>query len=157
MSEAVATITAVTIDANDAAVVAAFWAELTGTSVTDVVGEGRLHFLSAAEGAPELCIQRVSEPKTVKARVHLDLSLPRTWMPSRSGSSPWAGAGRARSRRWTSTRGARTKTRRHRVRCARGLSTPPSPATARLCSADPECPRHDESSELTLSIRKRAP
>jgi predicted enzyme related to lactoylglutathione lyase len=74
MSDAVATITAVTIDANDAAAVAAFWAELTGTSVTDVVDEGRLHFLSAAEGAPELCIQRVPEPKTVKARVHLDLS-----------------------------------------------------------------------------------
>ena len=74
MSDPVATITAVTIDANDAAAVAAFWAELTGTSVTDVVDEGRLHFLSAAEGAPELCIQRVPEPKTVKARVHLDLS-----------------------------------------------------------------------------------
>lgn len=35
---------------------------------------GRLHFLSAAEGAPEICVQRVPEPKTVKSRVHLDLS-----------------------------------------------------------------------------------
>jgi predicted enzyme related to lactoylglutathione lyase len=76
MSEPVAKITAVTIDANDAAAVATFWAELTGTKATDVVDEGRLHFLSAAEGAPELCIQQVPEPKTVKARVHLDLSAP---------------------------------------------------------------------------------
>ena len=74
MSEPVANITAVTIDANDAAAIADFWAELTGTSVLDVVDEGRLHFLSAAEGAPEICVQRVPEPKTVKSRVHLDLS-----------------------------------------------------------------------------------
>jgi predicted enzyme related to lactoylglutathione lyase len=76
MSEPVAKITAVTIDANDAAAVAVFWADLTGTKVTDVVDDGRLHFLSAAEGAPELCIQQVPEPKTVKARVHLDLTAP---------------------------------------------------------------------------------
>ena len=74
MSDQVATITAVTIDANDAAAVAAFWAELTGTSVLDVVDEGRFYFLSAAEGAPEICVQHVSEPKTVKSRVHVDLS-----------------------------------------------------------------------------------
>lgn len=74
MSEPVAKITAVTIDANDAATVATFWAELTGTEVTDVVDEGRLHFLSAAEGAPELCIQQVTEPKVGKARVHVDLT-----------------------------------------------------------------------------------
>jgi hypothetical protein len=34
--------TAVSIDANDAAAVAAFWAKLTGTSVNDGVDEGRL-------------------------------------------------------------------------------------------------------------------
>lgn len=39
-----------------------------------MVDEGRLHLLSAAEGAPEICVQRVPEPKTVKSRVHLDLS-----------------------------------------------------------------------------------
>lgn len=49
MSDPVANITAVTIDANDASTGAAFWADLTGTSVLDVVVEGRLHFLSAAE------------------------------------------------------------------------------------------------------------
>ena len=76
MSGPIAKIFAVTIDANDAAAVAAFWAELTGTTVTDVVDGGRMHFLSAAEGAPELCIQQVPEPKTGKARVHLDLTAP---------------------------------------------------------------------------------
>ena len=76
MSDPVATITAVTIDANDAAAVAAFWAELTGTAVLEVIDEGRFHFLSAAEGAPELCVQRVPERRTGKSRVHLDLSAP---------------------------------------------------------------------------------
>ena len=76
MSEPVAKIIAVTIDANDAAAVAAFWAELTGTEVTSVEDEGSLYFLSAQEGGPELCIQRVPEPKTGKARVHLDLTHP---------------------------------------------------------------------------------
>jgi PAS domain S-box-containing protein len=56
--------------------VAAFWAELTGTEITSVEDEGSLYFLSAQEGGPELCIQRVPEPKTGKARVHLDLTHP---------------------------------------------------------------------------------
>ena len=76
MSKPVAKIIAVTIDANDAAAVATFWAELTGTKVTSVEDEGRLYFVSAAEDAPELCIQRVPEPKVGKARVHLDLTAP---------------------------------------------------------------------------------
>jgi predicted enzyme related to lactoylglutathione lyase len=76
MTEPVATITAVTIDATDAAAVATFWAELTGTSVLEVADEGRLHFLSAAEGAPEICVQQVPEPKIGKARVHVDLTAP---------------------------------------------------------------------------------
>ena len=111
MSEPVAKIIAVTIDANDAAAVATFWAELTGTEVTSVEDEGSLYFLSAQEGGLELCIQRVPEPKIGKARVHLDLTQLPTSRPSRRGSSPSGAAWWARSTRWTSTRGARSRTR----------------------------------------------
>jgi predicted enzyme related to lactoylglutathione lyase len=67
---------AVTIDANDAARVATFWAEFVGTEIGEVADGGALYFLKAVGPAPELCIQRVPEPKTVKARVHLDFSAP---------------------------------------------------------------------------------
>jgi predicted enzyme related to lactoylglutathione lyase len=67
---------AVTIDANDAARVAMFWAEFVGTEISEVTDGGALYFLKAVGSAPELCIQQVPEPKTVKARVHLDFSAP---------------------------------------------------------------------------------
>jgi predicted enzyme related to lactoylglutathione lyase len=73
---AVAKMIAVTIDAIDAASVATFWAELTGTEVTKVEDDGVFHFLGTVDGAPELCIQRVPEPKVGKARVHVDFSAP---------------------------------------------------------------------------------
>jgi len=40
------------------------------------VDDGRFYFLKAVGSAPELCIQRVPEPKTVKSRVHIDFSAP---------------------------------------------------------------------------------
>lgn len=76
MSDAVPTMIAVTIDANDAGRVATFWAAFVGTEVSEVVDDGSLYFLKAVGSSPELCIQRVPEPKTVKARVHIDFSAP---------------------------------------------------------------------------------
>jgi len=41
-----------------------------------VLDDGAFFFLKAVGSAPELCIQRVPEPKTAKARVHIDFSAP---------------------------------------------------------------------------------
>jgi predicted enzyme related to lactoylglutathione lyase len=76
VTEPVAKMIAITIDANDAPSVAAFWAGLTATEVTKVEEDGAFHFLGAVGDAPELCIQRVPEPKVGKARVHVDFSAP---------------------------------------------------------------------------------
>lgn len=65
----------VTIDANDAERAARFWAELLDTEIDAVWEEGQYVFLKGREGLPVLCVQRVSDPKTVKNRVHIDLSV----------------------------------------------------------------------------------
>ena len=65
----------ITIDANDAERVAAFWASLLGTEVDDTFDDGRFIFLTGSDTMPTLCIQRVPEPKTAKTRIHLDLGV----------------------------------------------------------------------------------
>lgn len=66
---------AITIDAADARRLAAFWTALLDTEVETELDDGRYVFLAGREGLPELCLQRVPEPKTSKNRVHLDLSV----------------------------------------------------------------------------------
>jgi predicted enzyme related to lactoylglutathione lyase len=61
-----------TIDANDPERLAAFWAEVLGTSIEDRADGGRFVFLARAEGQL-LAFQRVSEPKRGKNRMHLDV------------------------------------------------------------------------------------
>jgi predicted enzyme related to lactoylglutathione lyase len=65
----------VTIDANDAEKVAAFWSALLGTEVDEAFDDGRFIFLRGRDDLPVLCVQRVPEPKQGKARVHLDLGV----------------------------------------------------------------------------------
>jgi predicted enzyme related to lactoylglutathione lyase len=66
----------VTIDANDAPRVAAFWAELLGTEIDEEMDDGRFVFLKGSDDLPVVCIQRVPEPKQGKTRIHLDLGVP---------------------------------------------------------------------------------
>jgi predicted enzyme related to lactoylglutathione lyase len=66
----------VTIDANDAPTVAAFWTGLLGTEVDSEFDDGRFIFLKGRDDLPVLCIQRVPEPKRGKTRIHLDLGVP---------------------------------------------------------------------------------
>jgi predicted enzyme related to lactoylglutathione lyase len=70
-----ATFLFVTIDANDASKVAAFWAAVLGTEVGDTFDDGRYVFLRGRDGLPVVCIQAVPEPKLGKTRVHLDLGV----------------------------------------------------------------------------------
>ena len=65
----------ITIDANDAAAVAAFWAKLLGTEIDSEMDDGRFVFLKGTGDLPVVCVQRVPERKSVKNRVHLDLSV----------------------------------------------------------------------------------
>jgi predicted enzyme related to lactoylglutathione lyase len=62
----------VTIDANDPERLAAFWAELLGTSIEERSDGGRFVFLAPANGQL-LAFQRVPEPKQGKNRMHLDV------------------------------------------------------------------------------------
>jgi predicted enzyme related to lactoylglutathione lyase len=70
-----ATFLFVTIDANDAPKIAAFWAAVLGTEIGDTFDDGRYVFLRGREGLPVVCIQAVPEPKQGKTRVHLDLGV----------------------------------------------------------------------------------
>ena len=70
-----ATFLFVTIDANDAPSIAAFWAAVLGTRVADTYDDGRFIFLAGRDGLPVVCIQSVREPKQGKTRVHLDLGV----------------------------------------------------------------------------------
>ena len=74
---------AITIDAADARRLAAFWTALLDTEVETELDDGRYVFLAGREGLPELCLQRVPEPKTSQNRVHLDLAS-RTSRPRRT-------------------------------------------------------------------------
>ena len=65
--------TAVAFDANDPAGLAGFWAALVGGSV-QVDDDGDAFVRGAA--APPLDFLRVSEEKSAKNRIHLDLTVP---------------------------------------------------------------------------------
>ena len=64
------------LDANDPALVGAFWAAVLGRQVEDT-GDGSLDvFLrGAADGGPDLFVNAVPETKSVKNRLHLDVTL----------------------------------------------------------------------------------
>jgi predicted enzyme related to lactoylglutathione lyase len=63
----------VTMDATDPERLAAFWGAVLGVEVEERSDRGRFVFLERASGTL-LCFQRVPEPKTVKNRVHIDVS-----------------------------------------------------------------------------------
>jgi hypothetical protein len=64
----------VCIDAGDAAVVGRFWGAVLGREV-EVDGDGDVLLRPAADGGPGIYVNRVPEPKTVKDRIHLDVTL----------------------------------------------------------------------------------
>jgi hypothetical protein len=67
------------IDANDPALVGGFWATLLGRPAEDAgQGEGRSRDVllrPGADGGPGIYVNGVPEPKTVKDRIHLDVTL----------------------------------------------------------------------------------
>lgn len=70
----IARLDSVTIDCHDPEALAAFWAPVLGTAESWRGGDP-VHYLdlAATPTVPALRFQRVSEPKTVKDRIHLDL------------------------------------------------------------------------------------
>ena len=70
-----ATFLFITIDCTDPMRLAAFWSALLETPVGDTMDDGRFVFLEGGGDLPVICFQRVSEGKSVKNRVHLDLSV----------------------------------------------------------------------------------
>ncbi len=71
----IGTFNAITIDANDAERIADFWSAVLGTTRGAAVDDGRFIFLEGREDLPVVCIQRVTEPKVGKTRIHLDLTV----------------------------------------------------------------------------------
>jgi predicted enzyme related to lactoylglutathione lyase len=67
---------AITIDCADPMRLAGFWAEVLGTEIESAVGD-TTHYvdLFPVPGVPILRFQRVPEPKSVKNRLHLDVSV----------------------------------------------------------------------------------
>ena len=64
----------VCLDAADVGLVSLFWAQVLGREVElDPDGDARLR--PGADGGPDLCVLGVPEPKTVKNRIHLDVTL----------------------------------------------------------------------------------
>jgi predicted enzyme related to lactoylglutathione lyase len=64
-----------TMDAQDAARIAEFWAAVFDTELDEELDEGRFLVLKSRDDLPALCIQRVPEPKREKVRNHLDLGV----------------------------------------------------------------------------------
>lgn len=62
-------------DADDPAVVAGFWAAITGRELVGT-GDGGRRVLDPTSDARSEWVDHVPEPRTVKTRVHLDLRLP---------------------------------------------------------------------------------
>jgi hypothetical protein len=67
------------IDASDPQVVGAFWATVLGRRVEDA-GEGDgstpdVYLAAAGDGGPSIYVNGVPEPKTVKDRLHVDVTL----------------------------------------------------------------------------------
>jgi predicted enzyme related to lactoylglutathione lyase len=65
----------ITIDANDADTIAAFWAGVLGTEIDARFDGDRFIFLKGRDDLPVVCIQSVPEPKAGKTRIHLDLGV----------------------------------------------------------------------------------
>jgi hypothetical protein len=67
------------LDANDPQLVGAFWGAVLGRAVEDAgAGDGitpDTHLRAGADGGPSLSVNGVPEPKTVKDRIHLDVTL----------------------------------------------------------------------------------
>ena len=64
----------VCLDANDPELVGRFWAAVLGREA-DVDADGDVRLRRAADGGPGIWVNRVPEPKTVKDRLHLDVTL----------------------------------------------------------------------------------
>jgi hypothetical protein len=69
-------IKAVTFDAADALVLAAFWAAALGTDVDEDSTADKAFVEAAGWGGPNLWFNRVPEAKTAKNRMHFDLRAP---------------------------------------------------------------------------------
>ncbi len=69
----VGTVNAVIVDCIDPGMLAAFWAELLGLSVSNRDGNDWVDLRPIAAGGPILAFQRVPELKQVKNRLHLDV------------------------------------------------------------------------------------
>jgi predicted enzyme related to lactoylglutathione lyase len=65
----------ITLDCQDITKVAAFWAALLEGSVGDPMDDGRFVFLRDRDDVPTFCLQRVSEGKSVKNRMHMDFEV----------------------------------------------------------------------------------
>jgi predicted enzyme related to lactoylglutathione lyase len=65
----------VTMDCHDPELLASFWAKVLGTEPDLVMDDGRYVFLKGGDDLPVICFQRVPEDKTVKNRMHLDVSV----------------------------------------------------------------------------------
>lgn len=67
------------LDANDPQRVGAFWAAVLGRTAEDAgQGDGTtrdVYLTTAADGGPNLYVNGVPEPKTVKDRLHIDVTL----------------------------------------------------------------------------------
>jgi predicted enzyme related to lactoylglutathione lyase len=65
----------VTLDCVDIDRVAAFWAALLEGSTGEPMDDGRYVFIHDRDDLPTFCLQRVSEPKATKNRMHLDFEV----------------------------------------------------------------------------------
>jgi predicted enzyme related to lactoylglutathione lyase len=73
--EAVADLNAIAIDCADPSELARFWGAVLGTGVAANLGDEHYVDLEPTPGVPILRFQRVSEPKSAKNRLHLDLDV----------------------------------------------------------------------------------
>jgi predicted enzyme related to lactoylglutathione lyase len=69
----IGTVNAVIVDCVDPGMLAAFWAELLGLSVSDRNGNDWVDLRPMVAGDPILAFQQVPELKHVKNRLHLDV------------------------------------------------------------------------------------
>jgi predicted enzyme related to lactoylglutathione lyase len=74
--EAIGGLEAVTIDCAEPVALARFWAAVFGSELGEIDGDPpRFVDVAPVPGVPLLCFQRVREAKTVKNRVHLDVTV----------------------------------------------------------------------------------
>ena len=73
--EGLGSVNGLVIDGADTHALAALWCAVLGTSVDTVAGDGHYIDLAPTESFPILRLQRVSESKSVKNRLHLDIEV----------------------------------------------------------------------------------